>query len=157
MNKIVETYEKITTEVAPGIHGVRLKLATKKGLEAKFRFLEPPNFEFKSAMRLWSKDEMRGNYRVQLSINGYEYFGQADLPQQAKHNSAMQALPMLNRIPDAASATKVQVVVPMTKANQGGGAPSNQIKTEKGVAAGGAAGGAGGGGAGGGGGVEVSK
>ena len=23
MNKIVETYEKITTEVAPGIHGVR--------------------------------------------------------------------------------------------------------------------------------------
>jgi len=166
MNKIVETYERITTEVAPGIHGVRLKfgtetftgtgpnfkaakqnaaatalaqtkypkpvekktmkvrphgitatqelheLATKKGLEAKFRFLEPPNFEFKSAMRLWSKEEMRGNYRVQLSINGYEYYGQADLPQQAKHNSAMQALPMLNRIPDAAQASKVQVVLP---------------------------------------------
>ena len=31
----------------------------------------------------------------------------------------MQALPMLNQIPDAALATKVQVVVPMTKANQG--------------------------------------
>jgi len=194
MNKIVETYERITTEVAPGIHGVRLKfgtetftgtgpnfkaakqnaaatalaqtkyqkpiekktmkvrphgitatqelheLATKKGLEAKFRFLEPPNFEFKSAMRLWSKDEMRGNYRVQLSINGYEYYGQADLPQQAKHNSAMQALPMLNRIPDAAQASKVQVVVPMTK---NGGAPA------KGGAggAGGAAGAAGGDGA----------
>ena len=60
------------------------ELATKKGLEAKFRFLEPPNFEFKSAMRLWSKEEMRGNYRVQLSINGYEYYGQADLPQQVR-------------------------------------------------------------------------
>ena len=64
------------------------ELATKKGLQAKFRFLEPPNFEFKSAMRLWSKDEMRGNYRVQLSINGYEYFGQADLPQQVSKSHA---------------------------------------------------------------------
>ena len=29
MNKIVETYERITTEVAPGIHGVRLKFGTE--------------------------------------------------------------------------------------------------------------------------------
>jgi len=171
-NKIVETYERIATEVAPGIHGVRLKfgtevytgtgpnfkaakqnaaaaamaqtkypkpvekktmrvrpqgitatqelheLATKKGTEARFRFLEPANFEFKAAMRLWSKEEMRGNYRVQLTVNGFEYYGQADLPQQAKHNAAMQALPMLNRLPDAASASKVNVVIPnATKAN----------------------------------------
>merc|ERR1712195_76 len=31
------------------------ELATKKGLEAKFKFLEPYNFEFKASMRLWSK------------------------------------------------------------------------------------------------------
>lgn len=175
-NKIVETYERIATEVAPGIHGVRLKfgtevytgtgpnfkeakknaaaaamaqtkypkpiekktmrvrpqgitatqelheLATKKGVEARFRFLEPANFEFKSSMRLWSKEEMRGNYRVQLAINGFEYYGQADLPQQAKHNAAMQALPMLNRLPDAASASKVSVVIPNQKATNGAAA-----------------------------------
>ena len=79
----------------PRPHGVTAtqelhELATKKGVEAKFKFLEPFNFEFKSAMRLWSRDEMRGNYKVQLSIAGYEYFGQADLPQQAKHNAAIQ-------------------------------------------------------------------
>ena len=66
------------------------ELATKKGVEAKFKFLEPFNFEFKSAMRLWSRDEMRGNYEVQLSVAGYNYFGKADLPQQAKHNAAIQ-------------------------------------------------------------------
>ena len=160
-NKIVETYEKIGTEIAPGIHGVRLKfgtetytgtgsnlklakqnaaatalaqtkypkplekktmklrphgitatqelheLATKKGTEVKFRFLEPPNFEFKAAMRLWSKEEMRGNYRVQLLANGLEFYGQADLPQQAKHNAAIQALAMLNRLPDASKISTV--------------------------------------------------
>ena len=79
----------------PRPHGVTAtqelhELATKKGIEAKFKFLEPFNFEFKSAMRLWSRDEMRGNYKVQLSVAGYEYFGQADLPQQAKHNAAIQ-------------------------------------------------------------------
>ena len=55
--------------------------------------------------------ERRTNAHVLLTTNVLNF--------QAKHNSAMQALPMLNRIPDAASATKVQVVVPMTKANQG--------------------------------------
>ena len=51
------------------------ELATKKGLEAKFKFLEPYNFEFKASMRLWSKEEMRGNYRVQLTcgeLNSFE-------------------------------------------------------------------------------------
>ena len=73
-----------------------------------FQFLEPFNFEFKHQMRMWSKDEMRGNYRlcfsedleirafqpcprrVQLNVAGYEFFGQADLPQTAKHNAASQ-------------------------------------------------------------------
>lgn len=81
----------------PRPHGVTAtqelhELATKKGVEAKFKFLEPFNFEFKSAMRLWSRDEMRGNYKVQLNVAGYEYFGQADLPQQAKHNAAIQVV-----------------------------------------------------------------
>jgi hypothetical protein len=47
------------------------ELATKKGLEAKFKFLEPYNFEFKASMRLWSKEEMRGNYRVQLTCGEF--------------------------------------------------------------------------------------
>ena len=79
----------------PRPHGVTAtqelhELATKKGVEAKFKFIEPLNFEFKSAMRLWSRDEMRGSYKVHLTISGYEFFGQADLPQQAKHNAAIQ-------------------------------------------------------------------
>ena len=92
-------YHKPTTKptMKPRPHGVTAtqelhELATKKGVEAKFKFLEPFNFEFKSAMRLWSRDEMRGNYKVQLSVAGYEYFGQADLPQQAKHNAAIQVV-----------------------------------------------------------------
>ena len=44
------------------------ELATKKGLTVKFKFIEPYNFEFKATMRLWSKEEMRGNYRVQLQV-----------------------------------------------------------------------------------------
>ena len=44
------------------------ELATKKGLTAKFKFLEPYNFEFKASMRLWSKEEMRGNYRVSYNF-----------------------------------------------------------------------------------------
>ena len=66
------------------------ELAVKKGVRAEFKFLEPFNFEFKHQMGMWSKDEMRGNYRVQLNVAGYEFFGQADLPQTAKHNAASQ-------------------------------------------------------------------
>ena len=29
-------------------------------------------------------------HRVQLNVAGYEFFGQADLPQTAKHNAASQ-------------------------------------------------------------------
>ena len=29
-------------------------------------------------------------FRVQLNVAGYEFFGQADLPQTAKHNAASQ-------------------------------------------------------------------
>ena len=113
--KYAKPVEKKTMKARP--HGITAtqelhEAATKKGLEAKFKFLEPANFDFKPQMRLWSKEEMRGNYRVQLIVNGFEYFGHADLPQQAKHNAAMQALPMLNRLPDAANASKVSVVIP---------------------------------------------
>ncbi len=44
------------------------------------------------SMRMWSKKEMLGNYRVQLNVCGYEFYGQAELPQQAKHNAATQVL-----------------------------------------------------------------
>ena len=82
-----------------------------------FKFLEPFNFEFKHSMRMWDKKEMLGNYRlvpgpsnpvkiidddcrVQLNVVGYEFYGQAELPQQAKHNAAVQALPIVRNLPD---------------------------------------------------------
>ena len=73
------------------------ELAIKKGLTVKFKFIEPYNFEFKPNM---SKEEMRGNYKVQLQVGTMEFMGHADLPHQAKHNSAVQALPYLHQIPD---------------------------------------------------------
>jgi len=86
------------------------ELATKKGLTVKFKFIEPYNFEFKATMRLWSKEEMRGNYRVQLQVGTMEFMGHADLPQQAKHNAAVQALPYLHQLPDIKKASKVAAV-----------------------------------------------
>ena len=74
------------------------ELAAKKNIQVDFKFLEPFNFEFNSSMRLWSKHEMLGNYRVQLNVAGYEFYGQAELPQQAKHNAATQALPVLRTL-----------------------------------------------------------
>ena len=44
------------------------ELATKKGVEVDFHFLEPFNFNFHKAMRMWKKDEMRGNYTVKGSV-----------------------------------------------------------------------------------------
>ena len=64
--------------------------STKKGVYVDFKFLEPYNFEFKHSMRMWDKKEMLGNYRVQLNVAGYEFYGNAELPQQAKHNAAVQ-------------------------------------------------------------------
>merc|ERR1711935_418233 len=86
------------------------ELATKKGLTAKFKFLEPYNFEFKASMRLWSKEEMRGNYRVQLTCGTMEFMGHADLPQQAKHNASVQALPYLNQMPDIKPPSKAAAI-----------------------------------------------
>ena len=60
------------------------ELATKKGLTAKFKFLEPYNFEFKASMRLWSKEEMRGNYRVQLTVGMYNFFLDNTVPSPIK-------------------------------------------------------------------------
>merc|ERR1712032_663764 len=55
----------------------------------------------------WSKDEMRGNYRVQLNVAGYEFFGQADLPQTAKHNAASQAMAVVRALPDPSGVAQV--------------------------------------------------
>ena len=37
-----------------------------------------------------TKDEMRGKYTVQLTVAGQKFVGEADLPQAAKHNAALQ-------------------------------------------------------------------
>eukprot|EP00092_Neocalanus_flemingeri_P046333 GFUD01052101.1.p1 GENE.GFUD01052101.1~~GFUD01052101.1.p1 ORF type:complete len:438 (+),score=109.97 GFUD01052101.1:63-1376(+) len=83
------------------------ELATKKGVRVDFKFLEPFNFEFKHSMRMWNKKEMLGNYRVQLNVAGYEFYGQAELPQQAKHNAATQAMPIVRNLPDPAGTAAV--------------------------------------------------
>lgn len=75
-------------------------LASRKGLKMEFVFLEPANFVYNSAMKMWSKDDMRGNYRVKLEIAGMEFYGQADMPQLAKHNASRQALPVIQALPD---------------------------------------------------------
>ncbi len=87
------------------------ELATKKGQRVTFKFLEPANFEFKASMRMWTKQEMLGNYRVQLTVGELEFVGHADLPQQAKHNAAVQALPYLNTMPDVSTKTKKNSIV----------------------------------------------
>jgi hypothetical protein len=92
------------------------ELATKKGVPATFKFLEPFNFEFKASMRLWSKEEMRGNYRVQLTVGTMEFMGHADLPQQAKHNAAVQALPYLNQMANINTKAAVKIPPPTTPA-----------------------------------------
>ena len=63
------------------------ELATKRGVHLVFKFVEPPNFVYHTAMKLWSKDEMRGNYVVQLTVGDKVFKGQSDFPQQAKHNA----------------------------------------------------------------------
>jgi len=83
------------------------ELAVKKGVRVDFKFLEPFNFEFKHSMRMWNKKEMLGNYRVQLNVAGYEFYGQAELPQQAKHNAATQAMPIVRNLPDPAGSAAV--------------------------------------------------
>ena len=40
---------------------------------------------------------------LQLNVAGYEFYGQAELPQQAKHNAATQALPVVRSLPDPAA------------------------------------------------------
>ncbi len=86
------------------------ELATKKGVTVKFKFLEPYNFEFKASMRLWSKDEMRGNYRVQLTVGTMEFLGHAEFPQQAKHSASVQALPYLHQMPDIKPPSKAAAI-----------------------------------------------
>jgi len=100
------------------------ELATKKGVTVDFKFLEPFNFEFKHSMRMWSKKEMLGNYRVQLNVAGYEFYGQAELPQQAKHNAATQAMVIVRNLPDPAGTAKVVTAPPLP------GTAAGKIKEE---------------------------
>lgn len=110
-SKLPRPVEKKTLKPRPrGITATQEmhEMATRKGATATFRFIEPANFEFKASMRLWSKEEMRGSYYVQLNVNGVDFYGRADLPQQAKHNASLQALTMLGSLPDAKANTNVQ-------------------------------------------------
>lgn len=99
------------------------ELAAKKGVAVEFKFLEPYNFEFKHSMRMWSKKEMLGSYRVQLNVGGYEFYGNAELPQQAKHNAATQALPIVRSLPEPSS----QGHVIATPAPKGDNVASNEV------------------------------
>ena len=53
---------------------------------------------------------MRGNYRVQLTVGTMEFMGHADLPQQAKHNAAVQALPYLHQMPNIKPPSKAATI-----------------------------------------------
>ena len=45
-----------------------------------------------------------------FQVGTMEFMGHADLPQQAKHNAAVQALPYLHQMPDIKKASKVAAV-----------------------------------------------
>jgi len=107
------------------------EIAAKKGVHIDFKFLEPYNFEFKHSMRMWSKKDMLGNYRVQLNVAGYEFYGQAELPQQAKHNASTQALAVVRAMPDPAGAGKTVAKpggVPEAEASKAPEAVTTEVK-----------------------------
>jgi len=109
------------------------ELATKKGVRLDFKFLEPFNFEFKHSMRMWDKKEMLGNYRVQLNVAGYEFYGQAELPQQAKHSAATQAIPIVRNLPDPSGSATVVIAPPLPKTKPPGTdikPPGTSVKAE---------------------------
>merc|ERR1712001_753272 len=119
--KLVKPPERKTLKARPlGVTATQElhELATKKGLTVKFKFIEPYNFEFKPTMRLWSKEEMRGNYRVQLTCGTMEFMGHADLPQQAKHNASVQALPYLHQMQDIKPPAKAAAIPKNSQAKQ---------------------------------------
>lgn len=89
-NELSKTRKKKKTDGTPTR---RLSwFAAKKGLQVEYKFLEPLNFEYERIMRFMKKKEMVGTYRVQLSVAGKEFYGNAELPQDAKHIAAGQAL-----------------------------------------------------------------
>ena len=45
-----------------------------------------------------------------LSLGTMEFMGHADLPQQAKHNASVQALPYLNQMPDIKPPSKAAAI-----------------------------------------------
>ena len=81
--------------------------SSKKKIPLEVKWLRPENFKFERSMRMKDKKEMLGNYRVQLNVAGYEFYGDAELPQQAKHNAAVQALKMMN-LPGCGAGTEIE-------------------------------------------------
>ena len=69
--------------------------AAQKGFSVEFKFLEPINFQYMRRMRFMERKELIGYYRDQLSGAGQEFYGNFELPQEAKHNAAVQALEIL--------------------------------------------------------------
>merc|ERR1719510_1927950 len=94
-------YRSITTQ----LH----ELAQKKGIQIKYTFIKPVGFESKKFHWDTPSMDMEGEYEVQLFLYGVPnscpatFFGSSNLPQQAKHEASIQALPFLRRIPDTKS------------------------------------------------------
>lgn len=106
------------------------ELATKKAVTLDFVFLEPYLFNIK-AVKGWSKNEARGQYKVQLTVGGetpLEFIGEGEFPQQAKHNAAIKAIPAVRSLPDAKATAKVVSAPPAVAtvaATEGAAAESN--------------------------------
>jgi hypothetical protein len=49
------------------------------------------------------KSEIKGNYTVRLRVAGREFFGKADMPQQAKHFACDVAIPIIKTLRDASN------------------------------------------------------
>ncbi len=72
------------------------------------------------------KKELINNYRVQLTFAGKEFYGNAELPQQAKHNASSKALEILSAGwaltgPEEAAATETSEAATPTSAASGSG------------------------------------
>ncbi|XP_040577108.1 uncharacterized protein [Lepeophtheirus salmonis] len=76
------------------------EIATKKGVNVEFKFIEPYNFKFKSSMRAWAKTDIMSSYKVHLKVASYDFYGQADHPQKAKHIASNEALAYVEALPD---------------------------------------------------------
>ncbi len=109
--------------------------AAKKCVDINFTFIEPFNFNYHNSMKMWSKAEMRGKYKVKLTVAGKDFYGEGELPQQAKHDAAGHAVPFVRDLPTPGSgmgAAKTQAAASSSSgsdagSSEGGGDAKNAI------------------------------